>query len=56
MFPKSYKLFSKSAIPALLQKFQPNLQPDGFVAAAHVFPMRINNHVADDLIDWQVKF
>jgi hypothetical protein len=52
MPPKSYKLFSKSAIPALLKQYRPRLPPEAFVAAAHVFPMRVNNHVADDLIDW----
>lgn len=55
MLSKSYKLFSKSAIPALFKQYQLALQPDAFIAAAHVFPMRINNHVADDLIDWQVS-
>jgi hypothetical protein len=49
---KSYKLYSKSALPSLMRKFRPSLKPDGFVAAAHVFPMRINNHIIDDLIDW----
>jgi hypothetical protein len=49
---KPYQLFSKSALPALLKKYGPSLNPDGFVAAAQVFPMRLNNHVVDDLIDW----
>jgi len=54
MIGKKYTLFSKSSIPALLKKHQVSLKPDGFVAAAHVFPMRVNNHVAEDLIDWYV--
>jgi hypothetical protein len=54
MLPKSYKLFSKSALPGLLRTRDPSLQADRFVAAAHVFPMRVNNHVVDDLIDWHV--
>ncbi|KAF2093313.1 hypothetical protein NA57DRAFT_81645 [Rhizodiscina lignyota] len=52
MLPKNYQLFSKSALPALFKRFQPNLDGDKFIAAAHVFPMRVNNHVVDDLIDW----
>jgi hypothetical protein len=55
MIAKTYHLSSKSALPSLLKKFRPNLKPDGFVAAAHVFPMRVNNHVVDDLIDWYVN-
>ena len=52
MLRGGYSLISKSAIPALLKKHRISMKPDGFVAAAHVFPMRVNNHVADDLIDW----
>jgi hypothetical protein len=55
MHSKNYKLFSKSALPGLLRTYQSSLPPDRFVAAAHVFPMRVNNHVADDLIDWYVR-
>lgn len=51
---KVYKLFSKSALPSLLRTHDPSLQADRFVAAAHVFPMRVNNHIVDDLIDWYV--
>lgn len=52
MLSKDYKLFSKNALPALLKMSRTLLDPTPFVAAAHVFPMRLNNHVADDLIDW----
>jgi hypothetical protein len=52
MLSKSYKLFSKNALPDLLSRSRAALDPAPFVAAAHVLPMRINNHVADDLIDW----
>lgn len=52
MPPKGYQLLSKSSLPGLLRRYQPNLNPDGFIAAAHVFPMRVNNHVVEDLINW----
>ncbi|KAI1811553.1 hypothetical protein GGS20DRAFT_562374 [Poronia punctata] len=49
---KSYDMFTKSAIPRLFQKYAPHLDAESYVAAANVFPMRVNNHVAEDLIDW----
>ncbi|GIZ41132.1 hypothetical protein CKM354_000444800 [Cercospora kikuchii] len=52
MQAKTYRSFTKSAIPALLQRFAPSLNAEAFLAAGNVFPTRINNHVADDLIDW----
>lgn len=52
MRAKTYRSFTKSAIPALLQRFAPSLNAEAFLAAGNVFPTRINNHVADDLIDW----
>ncbi|KAI9877109.1 MAG: hypothetical protein M1830_004760 [Pleopsidium flavum] len=47
-----YDMFTKSAIPALFNRHSAKLDPVPFLAAAHVFPMRVNNHVAEDLIDW----
>lgn len=52
MIAKTYRSFTKSALPALFRKYRPDLDPEGFLAAAHVFPTRINNHVAEDLINW----
>jgi hypothetical protein len=45
-------MFTKSAIPALFKRQSAGLDPVSFLSAAHVFPMRVNNHVAEDLIDW----
>ncbi|KAI9700671.1 MAG: hypothetical protein M1836_002040 [Candelina mexicana] len=47
-----YDMFTKTAIPALFKRHSARLDPIKYLAAAHVFPMRVNNHVADDLIDW----
>ena len=49
---KGYDMFTKSAIPSLFQKYAPGLDPSPYQAAAQVFPMRVNNHVAEDLVDW----
>lgn len=48
----SYDMFTKSAIPELFKRYSAKLDPLQYMAAAHVFPMRVNNHVADNLIDW----
>ncbi|KAI1733757.1 hypothetical protein F4680DRAFT_462861 [Xylaria scruposa] len=45
-------MYTKSAIPQIFRKYAPYLDTDSYVAAANVFPMRVNNHVAEDLIDW----
>jgi len=47
-------MFTKSAIPLLFNRHAPHLDPNLYLAAAQVFPMRVNSHVAEDLIDWQV--
>ncbi|KAK5994356.1 putative L-lysine 2,3-aminomutase [Cladobotryum mycophilum] len=49
---KTYGMFTKSAIPQLFKKYAGTIDPAPYIAAAHVFPMRVNNHVAEDLIDW----
>ncbi|KAH8647688.1 hypothetical protein BX600DRAFT_389394 [Xylariales sp. PMI_506] len=45
-------MFTKSAIPQLFQRYGISMDPLPYVASAQVFPMRVNNHVAEDLIDW----
>jgi hypothetical protein len=50
--PKPFKLYSKNHIPSLLARYAPHLDPDGYVAAATVFPMRTNDYVVEELIDW----
>ncbi|KAI8953186.1 hypothetical protein F4801DRAFT_588371 [Xylaria longipes] len=45
-------MFTKSAIPQLFQKYAPHLDTDSYMAAANVFPMRVNNHLVEGLIDW----
>lgn len=45
-------MFTKSAIPQVFKKYASSMDPAPYFAAAQVFPMRINNHVAEDLIDW----
>jgi hypothetical protein len=51
---RSYDMFTKSAIPLLFKRHATHLDPNPYLAAAQVFPMRVNSHVAEDLIDWQV--
>ncbi|KJX93331.1 hypothetical protein TI39_contig4335g00001 [Zymoseptoria brevis] len=53
MPPKQFKLFSKSALAGLFQRYCPNLKLAEYFAAAHVFPMRLNSHVVEDLIEWK---
>ncbi|XP_013405809.1 uncharacterized protein LOC106170480 isoform X2 [Lingula anatina] len=53
--PRDYKLYSKSHIPGILNTYLENrtdLDPLSYVAAASVLPMRTNNYVVEDLIDW----
>lgn len=49
---KAYEMFTKSSIPSLFKHYGVDLDIAKYTAAAHVFPMRINNHVAEDLVDW----
>jgi hypothetical protein len=48
----TFRLFTKSHIRALFARYVPRLDPEPYVAAAQVFPMRVNNYVADNLVDW----
>lgn len=50
----SYDMFTKSVIPELFKRFSVPLDPTEYIAAAHVFPMRVNNYVVENLIDWSV--
>jgi len=50
--PKTYKLYSRNHIQALFERHAPHLDPLGYIAAATVFPMRTNNYVVEEVIDW----
>ena len=51
---RAFRLYTKSHISTLFERFAPGLDPEAYLAAAHVFPMRANNYVVEDLIDWSV--
>ncbi|TKY87900.1 hypothetical protein EX895_002996 [Sporisorium graminicola] len=46
-------MISASGIKPLLEERAPWLDAENYTAAAQVFPMRANNYVVDQLIDWQ---
>lgn len=53
--PRELKLFTRSQIPAVLRTRVGNsdvIDPLPFMAAASVLPMRANNYVVEELIDW----
>lgn len=50
--PLEYHMVSASGISDLLRANAPHLSSENYVAAAQVFPMRANNYVIDQLIDW----
>ena len=52
--PRTIKLYTRSQIPAVLNAYIGNdiLDPVPFMAAATVLPMRANNYVVEELIDW----
>lgn len=52
--PKPFQLLTKSHIKPLFERYAPQLDHVSYLAAAQVFPMRVNNHVVEDLIDWYV--
>ena len=52
---RSFRLYTKSHISALFETYAPSLDPQSYLAAAQVFPMRANNYVVEDLIDWLVS-
>lgn len=49
-----FQLLTKSKIRSLFSHYAPKLDPVAYIAAAHVFPMRVNNFVVEELIDWFV--
>jgi hypothetical protein len=49
-----FRLHTKSHIPALFEHYAPRLDAAAYRAAAEVFPMRVNNYVVQNLIDWFV--
>lgn len=51
---KELKLYTRSHIPAVLNAYMDGgkVDPLPYMAAACVFPMRANNYVIDELIDW----
>jgi hypothetical protein len=48
------QLFSKSRIGDIFARYCPTLDPEPHHVAAQVFPMRVNNYVLENLIDWFV--
>ncbi|KAF6233606.1 hypothetical protein HO173_008163 [Letharia columbiana] len=50
--PRAFRLYTKSHIATLFERYAPRLDPTSYLAAAQVFPMRANNYVVEDLIDW----
>lgn len=49
---KKIQLLTRSHIPEIFASRAPHLSVEDYVAAASVFPMRANNYVVDQLIDW----
>ena len=54
MSRKELKLYTRSHIPAVLNAYLDgkDVDPLPYMAAASVLPMRANNYVIDELIDW----
>jgi L-lysine 2,3-aminomutase len=50
--PREYKLFTKQQIGKVLQERGVNIDYRPWLAAASVLPMRTNNYVVEELIDW----
>ncbi|PPJ53266.1 hypothetical protein CBER1_11811 [Cercospora berteroae] len=48
----AYRTLSKSSIQAIFRKHCPQIDHLPYLAAAQVFPMRVNTHVVENLIDW----
>lgn len=54
-YARVFRLYTKSHIATLFKHYAPKLDPISYLAAAQVFPMRANNYVVEDLIDWLVS-
>ena len=52
---QTLRLFTKSRIRDIFSRFAPRMDAMPYLAAAHVLPMRVNNYVLENLIDWYVK-
>lgn len=52
---RAFHLYTKSHIASLFTRYAPQLDPLSYLAASQVFPMRANNYVVEDLIDWSVS-
>lgn len=53
--PLKWKMYTKSHIPGILNAYRPRSQsvnPLPYYAAASILPMRTNNYVVSQLIDW----
>ena len=50
--PLKFQLLSRSNIPELFLSRARHLNITDYLAAASVFPMRANNYVVNDLINW----
>ncbi|ESK92528.1 l-lysine -aminomutase [Moniliophthora roreri MCA 2997] len=49
---KKIQLLTRSNIPEIFATRAPHLPATDYLAAASVFPMRANNYVVEELIDW----
>ena len=54
LYARNFRLYTKSHLASLFTRYAPSLDPVAYLAAAQVFPMRANNYVVEDLIDWYV--
>jgi hypothetical protein len=52
----TFKLFTKGHISTLFARYAPWLDPVPYISAAEVLPMRVNNYVVENLIDWYATF
>lgn len=55
LYARNFRLYTKSHVASLFARYAPSLDPVAYLAAAQVFPMRANNYVVEDLIDWYVE-
>ncbi|KAF2824028.1 hypothetical protein CC86DRAFT_298394 [Ophiobolus disseminans] len=48
------RLYTRSKIESIFKTFAPQLDSKQYIASAAIFPMRVNNYVLENLIDWAV--
>ena len=46
------RLYTRSKIDSIFETHAPHLEVNQYIAPAAVFPMRVNNYVLENLIDW----